>query len=59
MFNVGIIIITFKLLFIRSNIFSLKLFISNYWYFFVFYIFFEFSLFCHFFPNKNYQVRKF
>jgi hypothetical protein len=59
LFNVGIIRITFKLLSIRSNLFSLKFVISNFWQFFCYLHFFlNFHYFFHFFPNKNCQVKK-
>jgi hypothetical protein len=47
-FNVGIIKINLKLLFIRSNLFSLKFLISSFWQFFL-----EFALFFPFFPQQQ------
>jgi len=47
-----------KNLLIRSELFSLKFMVSNFGNIFVVYIFFEFALFFHFFPNKNCQIRK-
>jgi hypothetical protein len=58
-FNVKVIKITFELLLIRSNLFSLKFVISNFWQFFCcLHFFLNLRNFFHFFPNKNCQVRK-
>jgi len=54
-FNVGFIIITFKLLLIKNNLFPFKISISIY----LFYIFpWIFIILFHFFSNKNCQVQK-
>jgi len=57
-FKVGIIIITFHFLFIRSRLLLSQILSQNFGNFFLFTSSFEFSLFFPFFSNKNCQVRK-
>jgi hypothetical protein len=60
MFNVGIIIITIKFLFIRSNLFSLKIVILIFWKSFLLFTFFwSLHYFSIFFPTKIAKLRKF
>jgi hypothetical protein len=52
-FNVGIIRINLRILFIKSNFFSFKFVISKSSHFFL-----NLHYFFHFFPNQNCKVRK-
>jgi len=58
-FKVHIIMISLKFLFIKSNIYFFRFLIQNFLQVF-FNLHFSLNLhyFCHFFPNKNCQVKK-
>jgi len=55
-FNAGIIIFSFKFLFVKNNLFFKKNYFNFLTIFFVVYIFWE--IYTFFFPNKNCQVKK-